>query len=143
MESRAQLPMPGPDHPHAEEPRRSSFGALGDAVVELDLPAQIARLRREAAFAAEGNTAATVVKYPDLRIVLVALRPGAVIREHRTGARISIQALTGHVRLRLPDRVLDLPAGRAAALDRWIPHDVEAIQDSAFLLTLSWGAGRD
>lgn len=143
MQTGTEVPIPSPGHPHAEEPRRSSFGALADAVVELDLPAMMGKLRQEAAWAAEGNTAATIVKYQDLRIVLVALRPGAVIREHRTGARISIQSLAGHVRLRLPDRVLELPAGRAAALDRWIPHDVEAVEDSAFLLTLSWGTGRD
>jgi hypothetical protein len=33
---------------------------------------------------------------------------------------------------------VDLPAGHLLALDQCVPHDVEAAEDSAFLLTLSW-----
>ena len=58
--------------------------------------------------------------------------------EHRTAARISVQTLAGHIRLRLPDRTMELPAGQLLVLDQWVPHDVEAEEDSAFLLTLSW-----
>lgn len=142
METGTAMSVRSPGDPRPEAFRASSFRSLADAVVEFDLPAMIGRLRQEPAWTIEGHTAATVLKHPDLRIVLVALRAGAVIREHRTDARISVQAVTGHARLRLPDRVLDLPAGRGVALDRGIPHDVEAIEDSAFLLTLSWSAGR-
>lgn len=142
METGTEMLLHHPGHQRAGAPRAATFRSLADAVVEFDLPAMVARLRREPAWTTEGHAAATVLKHPDLRIVLVALRAGSVIREHRTDARISVQALTGHARLRLPDRVLDLPAGRVAALDRGIPHDVEAVEDSAFLLTLSWGPGR-
>jgi hypothetical protein len=38
----------------------------------------------------------------------------------------------------LPERVVDLPAGNLLALDQCVSHDVEASEDSAFLLTLSW-----
>jgi hypothetical protein len=31
-----------------------------------------------------------------------------------------------------------LRAGGLVALDRGLPHDVEAIEDSAFLLTIAW-----
>jgi quercetin dioxygenase-like cupin family protein len=96
------------------------------------------KLRGEPAWKAEGHSATTIVKYPDLRIVLLALRAKAVMKEHRADARISVQTLTGHARLHLPDRVVDLPAGRGVALERSLPHDVEAIDDSALLLTLSW-----
>ena len=125
-----------------EEPRRPAFRSLAAAVVEFDLPDMVGTLQDEPAWRVEGHTAATVLKHSDLRVVVVALRAGAVIKEHRTDARISVQAVTGHARLRLRDRVLDLPAGRVAALDRGIPHDVEAIEDTALLLTLSWSTGR-
>ena len=60
------------------------------------------------------------------------------MHEHKTAARISVQTLTGHIRLRLPDRTVELPAGQLLVLDQCVPHDVEAEEDSAFLLTLSW-----
>jgi quercetin dioxygenase-like cupin family protein len=50
----------------------------------------------------------------------------------------SVQTLAGHIRLRLPDRTAELPTGQLLVLDQCVPHDVEAEEDSAFLLTLSW-----
>jgi quercetin dioxygenase-like cupin family protein len=35
-------------------------------------------------------------------------------------------------------KVFDLPAGHLLALERAIAHDVEALEDSAFLLTIAW-----
>jgi hypothetical protein len=36
------------------------------------------------------------------------------------------------------EKVIDLPAGHMLALERGLPHDVEALEDSAFLLTIAW-----
>jgi hypothetical protein len=38
------------------------------------------------------------------------------------------------------DRVAELTSGHLLALDRSIKHDVEALEDSAFLLTIAWPA---
>jgi len=35
-------------------------------------------------------------------------------------------------------KAFDLPAGHLLALERTVPHDVEALEDSAFLLTIAW-----
>ena len=48
-----------------------------------------------------------------------------------------MQTLTGRVQMNLPDQIADLPAGRVLVLDKAIAHDVVALQDSAFLLSLS------
>ena len=60
------------------------------------------------------------------------------MHEHRTAARISVQTLSGHIRLKLPDRTVELPTGQLLVLNQCVSHDVEAEEDSAFLLTLSW-----
>ena len=60
------------------------------------------------------------------------------MHEHTAAGRISVHTLNGHIRLHLPERVVDLPAGNLLALDQCVSHDVEASEDSAFLLTLSW-----
>lgn len=60
------------------------------------------------------------------------------MHEHTAAGRISVHSLYGRIRLHMPEQVVDLPAGRLLALDHCVPHDVEASEDSAFLLTLSW-----
>ena len=49
-----------------------------------------------------------------------------------------MQAIAGHIRMHVHDKVFDLPAGHLLALERALPHDVEALEDSAFLLTIAW-----
>jgi quercetin dioxygenase-like cupin family protein len=78
------------------------------------------------------------VREADLRIVLVAMKAGARIAEHRANETASIHTISGHVRLHLPEEVADLPAGRLLVVECARRHDVEAVDESAFLLTLGW-----
>jgi hypothetical protein len=39
--------------------------------------------------------------------------------------------------------MVDLPAGHLLALDRTIEHDLEAVEESAILLTISWPKGAE
>lgn len=81
-------------------------------------------------------TARTLVIQPDFRVVMMVLRAGARIQAHKTDHRISLQGLAGHVHLNLPDRGVDLPTGGLVVLDKGIPHDVVAIEDSTVLLSI-------
>jgi quercetin dioxygenase-like cupin family protein len=118
---------------------------LGTPILQCDLLEEIQNLHKEEAWLqGTGPSSKTLVKHPDLRIVLLAMRKKMCMHEHRTAARISMQTLAGHIRLRLPDRMVELPTGQMLVLDQCVPHDVEAEEDSAFLLTLSWqGLGSD
>ena len=125
--------------PNTEERRMSKPEPIHQGVV-FGLGSIDAEMRREDAYQREGHTARTLAREDDLRIVLVVMKAGARITEHRANDTASIHALSGHVRLRLPDKVADLPAGRLLVLERGLRHDVEAVADSAFLLTLGWQA---
>lgn len=81
------------------------------------------------------------MKEPDFRVVLTALRPGAWVEQHAAAGRLTIQALHGCLRLHLGGKTVDLASGQVLALERQVPHDVEALDESAFLLTLAWPAG--
>lgn len=105
--------------------------------LEFELAAEIEKLRREPAYES-GRNAKTMVKYEDFRVVLTAIKGGARIHEHHSAGRISVQTVAGHVRMRALDREFDLPQGGMLVLDRGVPHDVEAVEDSAFLLTVAW-----
>jgi quercetin dioxygenase-like cupin family protein len=106
----------------------------------FDLAAVDAELRHDDAYVREGHTARTLLRESDLRIVLVVMKAGARIGEHRAKDTASVHTLKGHVRLRLPEKVAELPAGQLLVLERGLLHDVEAVAESAFLLTLGWAA---
>jgi quercetin dioxygenase-like cupin family protein len=106
----------------------------------FDLAAIDAEMRRDDAYLREGHTARTLVREPDLRVVLVVMKAKARIAEHSASDTASVHALSGHLRLQLPGNVADLSAGRLVVLERGLRHDVEAVDDSAFLLTLGWHA---
>lgn len=106
-------------------------------LLELDVSRAIDQLHDDRMWS-RGQNAKTLVKYDDFRIVLTALKAGQRLPGHTTRARISIHAMRGHLLVHVDGRPVDLPAGRLLALDRDVPHDVEALEDSAFLLTMAW-----
>ena len=114
---------------------------LDAPLLRLDLAHELEELRASDSFERAGHHGKTIVKHPDLRVVLIAFQAGGRILEHQTPERISIQTLEGHVRVRSGGQEVDLPKGCLLAIDRNVPHEVQADEDSAVLLTLSW-AGR-
>ena len=115
-------------------------GLIGP-LLEFDLAAETNQLRLEEAWKTTSRNAKTLVKYPDLRIVLIAMKSGTRMEGHKADGSISIQTLTGLLRLHLVDQTVDLPAGCLLTLERALPHDVEAVEDRSFLLTISWPRG--
>lgn len=124
--------MPRPDSPE--------FGAVFDL-------AEITReMRGEAEYNhGHGHAARTIVRADDLRVVLIAIRAGAHIAEHVAQATAAIQVVSGRVRIRLPrlarqheDRFEELLPGRLLAMEGGLAHSVEALEDSALLVTLGW-----
>lgn len=114
-------------------------GTLSESMLQFNLASELAQLQRDESWLPPtGRSSKTLVKYPDLRIVLIAMKANTRMHEHTAAGRISVHTLNGHIRLHLPERVVDLPVGHLLALDHCVPHDVEAPEDSAFLLTLSW-----
>lgn len=111
---------------------------LAGPLLAFDLADEVTRLRAEETWQHGGRNAKTLVKEPDFRIVLIALRRGGRLDEHRAPARISIQTLAGRLRLRVAERTLELPTGQLVTLERDVAHAVDAVEESAFLLTIAW-----
>ncbi len=68
----------------------------------------------------------------------MTLRARAQVPGHQTKGRISIHVVVGHILVRAEGRTFDLQTGALLALDQGLSHNVEAIEDSAFLLTIAW-----
>ena len=104
---------------------------------EFDLSEEIKELKRGGGLQAARN-AKTLVKKADLRIVLTALKANARVHEHQVNATVAIQTVSGHTRIHAGDSTVDLPAGHLLVLEKDLPHDVEALAESAILVTIAW-----
>jgi quercetin dioxygenase-like cupin family protein len=109
--------------------------------MEFDLEAEVNRLKAENTWSS-GHNARTLVKYDDLRVVLIALQRDARIPEHQTEGRVSVHVISGHVQVRASGRTFNLRSGSLLALDPAIRHDVTAADESAILLTIAWPRAR-
>ena len=114
---------------------------LREPVTALDLADEAAMLRREPSWQQGDRNAKTFVKAGDVRLVLTTLKQGAIVKEHRAPGSAVVQTLSGRIRLRLPDQAVDLPAGALVVLEANLPHDVEALEESAFTITIAWPPG--
>ncbi len=112
---------------------------LAELLLQIDLDRELQQLRREDSWQREtGRSSKTLAKYPDFRIVLILMKGGSRMRQHRAEGRISIQQLKGQACIHLADRKVILSSGHLLVLDCGVLHDVEALEESALLLTISW-----
>ncbi len=126
-----------PTRPFAPD-RVSLERSLSGPCLDFDLEADLARLRGEDAYRRNGHNARTLAKYPDVRIVLGCARAGTRISIREPNERLTIQCLSGLVRVDAGGKAVDLAAGHLAVADKAMAHDIEAVTDSAFLLSVSW-----
>jgi len=109
-------------------------------VIRRNIKDELEKLKQAASWQREsGRSSETLVKYNEFRIVLVRMKPGSYMSHHRAEGPISIQVIQGKIRVHLPeDRLNELEPGELLTLDRCLEHDVEALEESAFLLTIAW-----
>lgn len=112
--------------------------ATGSPLRMFDPQVELDRLQTEDHFWQAGRNAKILVKYPGLRILLIGLHSGTHIAEHRAAGPISVQVVSGHVLVRAAGEMFDLGEGELLALERDIPHDLEALAESAVLVTIAW-----
>ena len=116
---------------------------LSAPLLTFDLAAEIEQLNNEEHWLKDGRISKTLVKHSDFRIVLMFMKAGTLMQEHKTDARISIHALSGRLLIKLDGQTVDLPAGHLLVLEKGLSHDVKAIEESVFLLSISWPHGID
>ncbi len=123
--------------------RERAAHALTGTALAFDLAREVAQLHEESAWQHGDRNAKILVKERDFRVVLIALRAGARMEQHRAAGRISVQTLAGHLRMQVRGETVDLPTGHLLSVEYDVPHDVEARGESAFLLTIAWRGTHD
>ncbi|MGI8554440.1 MAG: cupin domain-containing protein [Dehalococcoidia bacterium] len=112
-------------------------GPLQVPVRVLRFEDQIASLQKEPAWQRGERAAKTLVKEGRLRVVLTLMRAATELHEHKTEGATTIQCLSGRMKVNSLGRSIELIEGEMIALDGGVPHAVEAIGESAFLLTIA------
>lgn len=116
---------------------REPHAVVGPALT-FDLASEAEALMREGPWLTHGHNAKTLIKHPDFRTVLIALKAGVSFPTHKPDQCLTIQPLSGRLRIKLPGQVLEVAQGQLLALGQTEIHDVEAIEESLFLLSLGW-----
>lgn len=109
---------------------------LSGPAVTFSIADEILRLRQEPEWISGVRNSVTVVKTANLSIVLTAVKKDAAICGHEVDGPITLQVISGAVRFSVAGEPLALKAGAVIALDKAIPHDIQAIEDSELLLTI-------
>ena len=87
----------------------------------------------------ESRAALTLVKTHAVTIVLVALHAGAILKEHHAEGPITVAVLEGAIRFKARGEERVLRRDGLLALGDAIQHEVEALEESAFVLTVNQG----
>jgi quercetin dioxygenase-like cupin family protein len=109
---------------------------------QFDLMREIADSERQKPRPA-GIHARILTRKPDFRVVLISMETGARLKEHRVDGTSSVQVLKGRIRYSTGGQAYDLQTGSLITLGASIAHEVESLDESAFLLTISWPGNRE
>ncbi len=115
---------------------------LGGTALHFKLHEEIERLQNEGSWLRNsGRNSKTLAKYPDLHVVLMLMKPNTRLGRHHVDGRMSIQLLQGRIRVQLPAQDIELRTGDLLTLDYGVLHNVQALEESSFLITISWPGG--
>jgi len=123
------------DHDTIGQALRPSEGAFAS----IKIADEIARLKAKLDASPADREGASLVKDYGLNVMLMMLKRGARLHEHRTKGPITVQVISGSVNFVAANTPNQLVAGTLFALDREVPHSVDALEDSVLLLTAALG----
>jgi quercetin dioxygenase-like cupin family protein len=109
---------------------------LAGPAITFSINDEIKRLKQEPEWLSGSRNSVTLVKTSNLSIVLTALRKNATLCGHEVDGPITLQVLSGAIVFGVSANPSTLKAGAVIALDKAIPHDVQAVEDSELLLTI-------
>ena len=112
--------------------------SLRDPLMQFDLAAEIDRLTTESEWDDGDRNSIVLAKDSRLRVLLSVIRAGARIGDDDAEAAITVQVLGGRVTLRRDVHAIDLADGHLGTIESGGSWTVEAVEDSAVLLTIAW-----
>jgi len=97
---------------------------------------EIAQLKKETVWINGDRNAVTLQKNSNLRVVLISLRKGATLHEHKVEGPITLFVLSGRMNFIAGEEKIIVGNNEFIVLEKATPHDVEALEDTTFILTI-------
>jgi quercetin dioxygenase-like cupin family protein len=111
-------------------------GTVPKNLARFDFAKEMVRSEQERPWA-RGHFVRTLFKNSDIRMVLILMDKGSILKEHHADGTLSIQVLNGSIRFTAQGDEYSLQANSVLMLGPSIEHKVEALDDSVFLLTIA------
>jgi quercetin dioxygenase-like cupin family protein len=117
---------------------RPEGGRLLDApLLIIDVAEYIQRLKNEPAWQKNDRNGITLFKTKGMRIVLVIMHAGAEMRPQTIDALVSLHVLSGFLQVTTDDQTAKVEAGQILTLHANINHNVQAVAETTFILTMT------
>ena len=116
--------------PRSDRPQPITFN-------QYYLGQQLTALRSDAPIRAHGRDSVTLVRDASFDLVLVALAQGGSLPEHRAPGAISVLVLNGRIAFTAHGERRELGTHDLITLPVRVPHEVEALEESAILITIT------
>jgi quercetin dioxygenase-like cupin family protein len=121
-------------------PQRPEGDRMLDApLVEMDIQRYKEQIKQEETWRNSDRNAITIFKSDGMRVVLIAMHKGAEMKTHTAPGTISIQVIEGQILFHTEQKSVKLIEDQMLALHVGIPHSVQALDESVFLLTINSG----
>lgn len=121
------------------EQSRQALRPTAGTMITVRIADEISRIKDRAEWKSADRHAVSLVKDAALNVMLMMLKKGAQLREHRTKGPITVQLLSGSIRFSAGADQRVISTGELLGLDRDVEHSVEALEESAFILTTAIG----
>ncbi|WP_018479196.1 cupin domain-containing protein [Pontibacter roseus] len=109
----------------------------GSSLLTFQLAELTQQLKEEENWQKSGRGARTLYKSDAMCIVLNVMQAGTEIKPHHTAGPISVQVVEGRIRFNTEKESVVLGEGQLLTLQEHVRHNVEALKETAFLLSMS------
>lgn len=119
-----------------QERPKLSKRKLKDMLLSFSINNETDKLKTEGAWINGDRNAVTLQKNSNLRVVLISLHKGAALHEHKVEGPITLFVLSGKMTFIAGEERIVAETNELIVLEKTIPHNVEALEDTTFILTI-------
>ena len=128
------------EHETSGTARRQAHQMTGRGLV-FHVADEVHSLRRDLEFTSGGRAARTLAKTEGLRVTLVLIKKDSGLKPEAAAGGASIQVVTGRLRVLAGGTPCEVGAGELIVLADNLREPITALEETAFLLTVTWPAG--
>jgi quercetin dioxygenase-like cupin family protein len=108
---------------------------LDGTYVFVDIPSYISQVKEEKSWEKNDRNGITVFKSSNITQVITVLHQGSAIKDNELDEYLSVQVLSGNVRISTPEGDIDAIKHQMITFHPHVRHSLEALSESIILLT--------